>query len=217
MKSTTPTLQGVLREAIAAALVDVHTAIPGKVVSYDKLKQTATVQPIIRKNATIKFPAIPDVPVMFGGNDDCSISWPVKKGDTGLLVFAEKSMDKWKASGGGDVDPGDGRRFDMSDASFIPALRSRNKAIPTDGIHDEAVVIRGPLVHLGGAAGVQPTFMADSFMTAFDTLIAAISTAVGGISGTGPQTAAGTAITTAKSAFDSSISASGKTTIAKVK
>lgn len=150
MKSNTPTLPGVIRAAIKAALIDVHTAIPGRVLSYDKTKQVATVQPIVRKDATTKLPAIPGVSVMFLGNDTFSLTWPVKKGDTGWLMFAESSLDKWKTGGGDDVDPGDDRRFDLSDAVFIPALRSQKRPVPATGVHDTALVLDGPDLHLGG-------------------------------------------------------------------
>lgn len=152
MKDGTPTLKSVIDGAIAAALLEVHTAMPGRVVSYNKTTQTATVQPIIRKNAKVRIPPIPGVSVMFQGNDVISIAWPVKKGDTGLLVFAESSMDKWKTGDGDDVDPGDLRRFDLSDAMFIPALRSRKKPIPAAGVHDTALVIEAPQAHICGDA-----------------------------------------------------------------
>jgi hypothetical protein len=47
---------------------------------------------------------------------------PVSVGDTGLLVFADGSLDVWLARGG-VVDPLDDRHHALSDAVFIPGLR----------------------------------------------------------------------------------------------
>jgi hypothetical protein len=47
---------------------------------------------------------------------------PVEVGDTGLLVFADDSLDIW-LSKGGLVDPLDDRHHALSDAVFIPGLR----------------------------------------------------------------------------------------------
>jgi hypothetical protein len=58
----------------------------------------------------------PDVP---SGAD---LVVPVAVGDTGLLVFADDSLDVW-LSKGGLVDPLDDRHHALSDAIFIPGLR----------------------------------------------------------------------------------------------
>jgi hypothetical protein len=157
VSTNTPTLASVIRDAIEAALFDVHTCIPGKIVTYDKVNQTATVQPLIKSafinesgvRESVKIPAIPGVSVMLLGNSAFSISWPVQKGDTGLIMFSEASLDKWKVRGG-EVDPDDDRRFNLSDAMFIPALRPWNGPIPPDGISDTAMIIRGPEIQAGG-------------------------------------------------------------------
>lgn len=110
--------------AINARLLDVHTALPAEIVSYEKGK--ATVKILIKRKINgdlMEFPPITDVPVLQprsnGGKS--FISMPIKKGDTGMLTFQERSIDKWLIAGG-SVDPNDTRKFDLSDAVFTPGL-----------------------------------------------------------------------------------------------
>ena len=138
----TTTLQDLLskfRESIAA---QIHTALPGKIVRYDSSAQKADVQPLIKDRYTDEagalqvrtLPVIPAVPVQFPGAGGYRITFPVAEGDTGLLLFAESSLDKWLVSGG-TVDPEDDRRHDLTDAVFLPGLRDFGHALvsaPTD-------------------------------------------------------------------------------------
>lgn len=120
-----------LTNAFQAQLIDVHTAIPAKIVSYDEGK--ATVQILIKKKINgelILLPPITDVPVLQprSNGGEAFISMPVIKGDTGMLVFQERSIDKWLVKGG-EVDPKDGRKFDLSDAVFILGLYDHSKPL----------------------------------------------------------------------------------------
>jgi hypothetical protein len=134
MSRNTPTLASVLAAALEARLADVHVALPAQVESFDADRRCVTVQPLIRQATTDtesgersveRLPVINDVPIVFPGSGAFCVEWPVAKGDTGLLVFSEASIDKWLTRGG-DVDPLDDRRFNLSDAIFIPGLRSLN-------------------------------------------------------------------------------------------
>ena len=157
MIEETPTLEQVLAHAAEKRLLDVHTSIPGAVVDYDSTKQTATIQPLIRASRedeageliVERLPILNDVPVSFVGAGNCSITWPLAKGDTGMIFFAEGSIAKWKQTGG-DVDPDDDRRFSISDAVFLPGLRSLKNKVPAAGVHATAMTLRAPLIHAGG-------------------------------------------------------------------
>ncbi len=123
-------------------VADLHTALPGKIVKYDESTQKADVQPLIKERYTDEsgaqqsreLPVIPSVPVQFPGAGGYRITFPVAVGDTGLIMFAEASLDKWLVSGG-TVDPADERRHDLTDAVFLPGLRDFGHALtsaPTD-------------------------------------------------------------------------------------
>lgn len=119
----TPTLAQVIQDAIDAKLLDVHVSMPGTIVTYDAAKQKASVQPSLQKKyATgklITLPVITNVPVIMPRAGKAFVSLPLKAGDSVLLIFAERSIDRWSQKGGVN-DPGDPRKFSLSDAFAIP-------------------------------------------------------------------------------------------------
>ena len=138
----TTTLQDLLSKFRESMAAQIHTALPGKIVRYDSSAQKADVQPLIKDRYVDEagalqvrtLPVIPAVPVQFPGAGGYRITFPVAEGDTGLLLFAESSLDKWRVSGG-TVDPEDDRRHDLTDAVFLPGLRDFGHALasaPTD-------------------------------------------------------------------------------------
>lgn len=131
--NTTPTLEEVLRLAINEQLAELHTAIPAVVESYDAAKQTITARPSLKRkysdNSVIERPLIPNVPVAFPRGGGASMTFPLKKGDSVLLVFAMRSLDVWKNKGG-VVDPQDGRKFHITDAIAIPGGYPESKPEP---------------------------------------------------------------------------------------
>ena len=119
------TITDALRQAIQFQLYDVHTALPGVIVSYDYTKQKAEIQPSLKKSyldgTTLDLPILSNVPVIFPRAGGASLTFPVVQGDTCLLLFIERSTDLWK-SVGGNVAPNDPRKFDLSDAVAIMGL-----------------------------------------------------------------------------------------------
>lgn len=121
--SSTPTFEQVLTTAIESKLIDLHTAMPGVVESYDPTKQTISVVPALKRKyesgEVVTRPLINNVPVCFPRGGSFSITHPLKKGDSVLLVISERSLDVWKKNGG-TVDPNDPRKFNLTDAFAIP-------------------------------------------------------------------------------------------------
>lgn len=140
----TPTQDEILREAIRTALMDLHTAMPGTVQSYDGLLNLATVQPsfkrkYVKDEEVVDLPIINNVPVAFPRAGDSAITFPLKQGDSVLLVFAERSLDKWLTEGG-EVSPDDPRTHDLADAIAIPGVYPKTSSLV--GIDTENLVIR---------------------------------------------------------------------------
>lgn len=136
MSRRSPTLEEVIRAALAAAQGRIHTALPGRIESYDSERQCANVQPLIQ-NITLTgegedlvetLPIINDVPVVFPRGGGFFISLPLAKGDYVLLVFNERSIDKFVTGSGGVTDPLDPRQHNLSDAvafaGFYPFAQS---------------------------------------------------------------------------------------------
>lgn len=119
-------------------LKQLHTALPGIIKSFDGYK--ASVQPTIMRVFVDKgpqpLPLIEDVPVVFPGSGDWSVTFPINPGDECLVIFLERAMDYWYKSGGIQA-PSRYRLHDLSDAVCIPGLRSLPNKLPavqTDGI-----------------------------------------------------------------------------------
>lgn len=218
---SSPSLGEALSVIFEDRFADLHVAMPGRIETYYADKQKADVQPLVRRGyrneegerVAEELPIVTDVPIVFPGAGAYSITFPLARGDTVLLVFMSCSIDKWLQRGG-DVDPLDDRRHTLSDAVAIPGLRDFGHALSADARAGGAVVIAGSDVRIGGASGTQPTLMADSFVSALNTMLTAIGTAVGTIP-TGGSSAGG-AINTAATAF-ATAAAAAKTLSARVR
>jgi len=124
MNNETPSMAKVLQDAIDNKLCDLHTAMPAEILEYDAEKQTAKVQPQFKRKfidgSVESVPTISGVPVIMPRSGKSFISLPLKKGDQVFLIFAERSIENWKQSGG-EVDPStEPRKHSYSDAFAIP-------------------------------------------------------------------------------------------------
>lgn len=137
------TLADAVQSAIEQRLSEIHTCLPASVERYDGAKRQADVKPLVKRRFTdgtvLPMPIITNVPVVFLGSSDTVIHFPIKKGDTVLLVFAERSIDGW-LSAGGEVDPQDTRKFALSDAIAIPGLFPFNASNPANSSPDDLVL-----------------------------------------------------------------------------
>jgi len=119
------TLATAIVNTFNAMVAQMNTSLPGQIVTYDFKKRKASIKPLIKKRYLSgdvePLPIIYDVPVVFPGTDRIGFHFPLKKGDRVLIVFSQRSLDKWLDSGK-DVDPQDRRKFDLSDAVAIPGM-----------------------------------------------------------------------------------------------
>ncbi len=160
-----------IQDAIQEALEEVHTAMPGKVTDVNTADGTVTVKPTLKykqhNGEKIDFPEISGVPVYFpqGNSQGTSVVFPVKKGDSCLLVISEQSLEYWQYGMVTDTD----LRFDISNAMCIPGLCvaapssfakacSSNAVVVTAGgtaltVAPEGVTIEGTLTVTGDVVG----------------------------------------------------------------
>lgn len=119
----TPSWAKVIKDAIAADRSELHTAMPATVETYDAATGMVSVSPCLKRRYAngdlVDLPIIPNVPVLFPRGGNAAITFDLQKGDSVLLVFAERSVDTWKTTGG-KVDPKDTRKHALSDAFAIP-------------------------------------------------------------------------------------------------
>jgi hypothetical protein len=164
--------------------------MPARVESFDPATNQIDAKPIIRDPhvdiegaATLEnLPVITGVPVVQFGAGGMRITFPVEVGDTVLLVVCRRSLDKWKARGGEDVDPGDTRIYHYSDAVAIPGILPFSA--PWTGVDTDAMTLGkdgGIQIHitednilLGGAAAVDDAADAQKVSAQLTALKAAI-------------------------------------------
>lgn len=132
-----PTFAETIRQAMAGHTQDLRVAMPAEVIEYDHKKQMVTVKPYFKRKyrdgELADSPMIYKVPVAFPRAGESFIAMPIKKGHTVLLVFSDRSMEKWLNSGT-SVDPEDTRAHHISDAIAIPGCYpfSNSAAVAND-------------------------------------------------------------------------------------
>lgn len=183
-----PTMEQVLGIVLSRRLNDVHTAMPGTVESFDVAKQTANVKLLLKDRqpqedgttADVSHPIAVNVPLVFPGAGDFRITFPLKKGDGVLVVFAEASIDRWQALGGEQAV--DGRRFHIADAIAIPGLNPSTvtragfagDALTIGANAGPGIVMRSSTVELGARsdqAATQPVLLGADTTAALDALL----------------------------------------------
>lgn len=154
MGSDQPELAEVIERALATAFRRAPRALPAKVVKWDASKQKADCKVLIKQayfdeedNRQVESIAvISGVPVMFAGSGTARTITPISDGSltiggakipatTGLLIWCDRSMDKWLSGEGREVDPEFDHQNGFSDAVFIPGLNPFGaplEDVPTD-------------------------------------------------------------------------------------
>lgn len=138
-------------------LTSLRVAIPGVVDEFFPDMGTVNVQPVIMEwvktsifsSEAVALPLLQDVPVCFPQAGGYRITFPIKKGDECLVIFADMCIDSWWQNGGKDANgnilpqtQAEVRRHDLSDGFAIMAPSS----LPTmlnKSINTESMVIEG--------------------------------------------------------------------------
>lgn len=118
----------------------IHTAMPGHIVSYNPAKMTVTVQPGLQMirfmpdntRLPVTIAPIADVPVLFPGGGGHVLTFPIAAGDDCLILFAERSIDNWYQHGG-IQQPSDLRMHDITDCFALVGVRSQPKVLGGGG------------------------------------------------------------------------------------
>jgi hypothetical protein len=131
------------KKSIGEALVNVHTAIPGKIISFNKDKCEAVVLPYGKyqkpNGEFIDYPKINEVPVMIiqGNLQKSTMVHPVVPGDECLLVISEYTLDTWRT----DTESENDLKFDLTNAVAIVGLFSKVNPLASEAVTKDAVII----------------------------------------------------------------------------
>lgn len=124
------------QSALDGRQAQMHTGMPGSIISYNANTQTAVVQLAIqaiqtqkdgtRKNVTIA--PIQDVPVIFPTGGGHTLTFPISAGDECWVAFSQRNIDAWFQQGG-QKPPPDWRMHDINDAVCLVGLRNQGRAL----------------------------------------------------------------------------------------
>lgn len=124
----------VLQSFFDAQTADLHTMMPGKIVSYDPATQSASVAPAFMRvykatpDQPVAYPTLTGVPVHQLTAGGAWVKLPIAAGDNCILVFAERALDQW-IKAGGQADPIETRRFNLNDAVAIVGFNPEGEAL----------------------------------------------------------------------------------------
>lgn len=116
----------------------IQTSLPGIIVDFNPITQTATVQvaiqsvketddnPDVTENLNIS--PLKDVPVEFPSGGGFSMTFPIAKGDECMVNFTSRNIDGWWAKGGVQP-PMHPRMHDLSDAVCRVGVRSKGRSV----------------------------------------------------------------------------------------
>lgn len=131
-------------ENTARAIVnEVHTALPGEIVSFNASNGTVTVKPIGRfttsNKKVLEYPSISEVPLVFPYCQQAGvgIAFPVFKGDSCLIIISEVELDEWRSG----AESEGSLRFDLTNAIAIPGLMNGGVDLVMKATEKNAVVI----------------------------------------------------------------------------
>lgn len=138
--------------AIQAALdgrqADIWTALPAVVQEFSAAKIVVSAQPTIQAqvrqpNGTwvdTTLPLCVNCPIKFPGGGGYVLTFPLKKGDEGVLVFASRCIDAWWQNGGIQKQA-ELRMHDLSDGFFFPSGGMSQPNIPAN-VSETATTLR---------------------------------------------------------------------------
>ena len=127
----TPTLASLLELHRKSTMRQINCHQVGEIVSFDASKQTAEVQikMTFLLNKEIKtYPLLIDCPCVVLAGGEGRVTFPIKKGDSCLVLFNDRDMDNW-FSGGQTMPPRTNRYHDFSDAIALVGLRNMQNKI----------------------------------------------------------------------------------------
>ena len=144
-----------VKKTTSAMLGQVHTCVPGKIISFDGATCQVTVLPAMKiKKPTgemLAYPQITGVPVVFpqSSAQEVTIAYPVKAGDGCLILFSEQALDQFLY----DRDTGTDLKFDLSNAVAIVGLFAQGNSVMAEATSSNAVLVDVSGTRITGKGG----------------------------------------------------------------
>lgn len=132
-----------IEETARSVVNEVHTALPGEILSFDSESTTATIKPIgsylTSDGIRLAYPLLTEVPILFpfSPSVEVGIVFPVKKGDHCLILLSETELEEWRSGAASESS----LRFDLSNAVAILGLQRNTIPSMTKAVEKDAVLL----------------------------------------------------------------------------
>ena len=169
-----PELRDVLQAFRREIFSSLKCSIPGIIQSFDSDKQTATIQVAMQAavGAEVKdYPLLVDCPVVVLGGGPAFISFPINKGDSCLVLFADRALDNWYSTGN-VVPPAQQRQHSLADGIALVGIRNLANAL--SNYDATGIGLNGPAVNVTGNLNVA-TGATDVFTTSDGATVTVIN------------------------------------------
>lgn len=180
-----------IRRALDSRQLEIETSTIGRVEDYDPITRTADVRPLVKRPipttageiAHEELPILPGIPVLFPGAGyehnavKWAITWPIEKGNTGLVVALKMSAARWRESSPTvdipPVEPGDTRPHHIANTVFIPGLWPDKASSPSTAV--QALCVVGEEIRIGSHLAAELVAMASYVEDRIQTIVDAIN------------------------------------------
>jgi Phage protein Gp138 N-terminal domain len=153
-----PALVKLIRDEFTELSGSLRVCLPARVHSYDSATGLAAVQPLLKRRfyaetAARSLPIINNVPVVHPRTAKAAVRLPVSKGDICVLVFSDRSLERWVQADGSEQDPNDSRQHHYSDAYAILGGYPKGNKWPSSNPDALEIVVKpGTRVTLGNGS-----------------------------------------------------------------
>lgn len=147
-----------IEDTARAVMNEMHTAMPGEIVSFDASNGMAVVQPngkyVTSDGKSLMYPVITEVPLAFPFCQQAGVgmAFPVNKGDGCIIIISEVELDEWRSG----AESESSLRFDLTSAMAIPGLLWGGGDLIAKAAKKNAVIL--------GASGAELTVSGDGVM-----------------------------------------------------
>lgn len=158
----------VLRNVFRKMMMQVDGMLPARVVSYDRARNMATVQPLISiltsSGASLPRAPLASVPVLALGGGGFVINFPLKAGDTGWIEASDRDISLFMQQAA-EAQPNSQRLHSFSDGRFIPDVFGKYTVAGDDdaamiiqnyagtvavSLHDDKLRLKAPNIEFDG-------------------------------------------------------------------
>ncbi len=133
-------------------MMDLNICLPVEVRKFNKSELTADIRPEFDAGffdgSVVEALTIFDVPILYPMSGDSALVFPLKKGDKGIIIVSQRSIDNWRSNG--SRLPSDSDLFPIGSCFLIPGVTHQNMVKQHSKTKD-AMGIYGKKVFIGDA------------------------------------------------------------------